>query len=68
MSLNFTLGKNEKVKHHIRTKTHKFIILKFWIESDVNDLCGWTQVPLVLYLSSEPPPLKNSTSGIRVNG
>jgi len=36
MSLNSTLSKNEKVEHHIRIKTHKFIILRFWIKSGVN--------------------------------
>jgi len=60
-----TLGRNEKVKYHIRTKTHKSIALKFWVESGVNVLCGWSQVSLVLYLPSESPPSKNPTSGTR---
>jgi len=61
VSLSPTLGRNEKVKHHIRTKTHKPIALRFWVESGVNALCGWAQVSLVLYLPSEPPPLKSPT-------
>jgi len=52
VSLSSTLGKNVKVEHHIRTKTHKPIALRFWVESDVNVLCGWVQVSLVLYLPS----------------
>jgi len=42
------LTRNEKVKHYIRIKTHKSTTLKFWVGSDVNALCGWTQVSLVL--------------------
>jgi len=33
------LIKNEKVDHYIRIKIHKFIVLKFWIESGVNAWC-----------------------------
>jgi len=51
VSLSFTLSKNEKVEQHIKIKAHKLIILKFWIESDVNILYNWTQVSLMLYLS-----------------
>jgi len=40
---------NEEVKHDIRIKTYKFIALRFWVESGINVLCGWTQVSLVLY-------------------
>jgi len=31
-------------------KTHKHIILRFWVKSVVNALCDWTQVSLVLCL------------------
>jgi len=51
VSLSPTLARNEKVEHYIRIKTHKPIVLRFWVESSVNVLCGWTQVSLVLYLS-----------------
>ena len=40
VSLSPTLNRNEKVKHHIKTKIHKFIILRFWIKSSVNTLYG----------------------------
>jgi len=46
VSLNPTLAINEKVEHYIRIKTHKSIALRFWVESGVNALCGWTQVSL----------------------
>ena len=53
-SLSPTLSKNKKVEHHIRIKAHKRIMaLRFWVESGVNVFCDWTQVSLVLYLSSE---------------
>jgi len=42
VNLSPTLAKNEKVEHYIRIKTHKPIVLRFWVESDVNNLCGWT--------------------------
>jgi len=38
-NLSFTLVKNEKVEHYIRIKVHKFIVLRFWVENDVNILC-----------------------------
>lgn len=38
-SLSLTLSKNEKVKHHINVKTHYLIVLRFWVENDVNFLC-----------------------------
>jgi len=57
MSLNLTLIRNEKVEHHIRIKTHKLITLRFWVKSDVNALCGWAQVSLVLYFPNETPSL-----------
>jgi len=49
-------------------KTHKPIILRFWVKNCVNTLCGWAQVSLVLYLPSESPPLKNPTNGIKADG
>ena len=57
VSLSPTLGKNEKVEHHIRTKTHKPIVLRFWVESGVNTLCDCAQVSLVLCLYPMKPPL-----------
>jgi len=48
-------------------KTHKSIVLRFWIKSGVDPLCVcWAHVSLVLYLPSEPPPSKDLTltSGI----
>jgi len=29
----------KKVKYYIKLKTHKFIVLRFWIESGINVLC-----------------------------
>jgi len=54
MSLSLILN-NEKVEHYIRIKTHKLIILRFWVESDINVLCSWVQVSLALYLLSDTP-------------
>jgi len=31
VSLSLTLSKNEKVEHHIKMKTHKPIVLRFWV-------------------------------------
>jgi len=33
------MSKNEEFELHIRMKIHKFIILRFLIENDVNPLC-----------------------------
>lgn len=38
VSVNPTLCKNEKVEHRIRMKTHKLILLRFWVGSGVNPL------------------------------
>jgi len=38
MSLSLTWSKNEKVGYHIKIKVHKSIVLKCWIESDINAL------------------------------
>jgi len=40
VSLSSTLIRNEKVEHYIRIKTHKPIVLRFWVESDISVLCG----------------------------
>jgi len=49
------LSKNEKVKHHIKMKTHKLIALRFWVKIGVNPLCvGWAHVSLILYLLGHP--------------
>ena len=40
VSLSPTLTINENVEHYIRIKTHKPIVLRFWVESGVNTLCG----------------------------
>ena len=40
VNLSPTLVRNEKVKHYIRIKTYKLIVLRFWVESDVKFLCG----------------------------
>ena len=38
VSLSSTLSEHEKVEHHIRIKTHKLIVLRFWVKSDVSPL------------------------------
>jgi len=54
VSLRPTLSKNEKVEHHIRMKTHKPIVLRFWVMSGVNPLyVSQAHVSLVLYLPSD---------------
>jgi len=40
VSLSPTLTRNEKVEHYIRIKTHKLIVLRFWVESGVGVLYG----------------------------
>ena len=40
VSLSPTLTRNEKVEHYIRIKTHKPIVLRFWVENGVSVLCG----------------------------
>jgi len=59
VSLSFTLAVNEKVERYIKIKIHKLIALRFWIESDVNVLCGWTHVLMVLCLPVKPPLLRS---------
>jgi len=41
MSLNFTLSINKIVEQHIKNKTHKFNVLRFWVEGGVISLCGF---------------------------
>jgi len=41
VTLSLTMSRVEKVRHQIRKKTHKFIILKFWVVSGINPLCGF---------------------------
>jgi len=40
VSLSFILVRNKKIEHYIKIKTHKLIVLRFWVESGVNALCG----------------------------
>jgi len=57
--LSPTLAINEKIEHYIRIKTHKPIVLRFWVESGANALCGWAHVSLVCCISPViPPPYK----------
>jgi len=58
VSLSPTLTRNEKVEHYIRIKTHKPIALRFWVESGVSLLCGYSQISLVLFSLVKPPLLK----------
>ena len=58
VSLSSTLVINEKVEHYIRIKTHKLIVLRFWVESGVSALYGWTQVSLVLHFPNDTSPYK----------
>jgi len=48
VSLSLILCRNKKVKHYIRNKTHKFIILRFLVESDVNSLCRLDLIIIVV--------------------
>jgi len=57
VSLSLTLTKFEKVEYYIRINTHQLIVMRFWVKSDVNTLYDWTQVSLVLHLSSETPSI-----------
>jgi len=41
VSLSPTLAINERIEHYIRMKTHKFIVLRFLVESDVNVLLSY---------------------------
>jgi len=41
VSLSPILSINEIVKQHIRNKTHKPIVLRFWVEGGIIHLCGF---------------------------
>jgi len=43
VSLSPTLVRNEQVEHYIIIKTHKPIVLKFWVEIDVDTLWFWVE-------------------------
>jgi len=67
VGLSLTLDKNEKVEHYIRIKTHKPIVLRFWVESGVNSyvvglMSHWCCISPMI------PLLKDLTSGIRADG
>ena len=50
MNLSFTLTINKKVKHYIKIKTHKLIILRFFVKSGINVLYSWAQVLFMFVL------------------
>jgi len=39
VSLSLTLDTNEKFKNYIKKKTHKLIVLRFWVKNGINSLC-----------------------------
>jgi len=41
VSLSPILSRTEKVEQHIRKKTHKLNVLRFWVEGGVIPLCGF---------------------------
>ena len=49
--------KNEKVEHYIKIKTHKLVVLRFWVESSINVLCSWVHVSLVFVVLNESPSI-----------
>jgi len=55
VSLSLTSIRNKKIEHYIKIKTHKPIVLRFWIESGVSALYGLVQVSY------------NLTSGIKTD-
>jgi len=52
MSVSLTLSKDEKVKQHIRNKTHKPSTLRFWVEGGVISLCGFDSCLILICLPS----------------
>jgi len=56
VSLSPTLSRNEKVEQHIRKKTHKPNVLRFWVEGGVISLCVLAFV-LFLFVSPMFSPL-----------
>jgi len=57
VSLSLTLSRNEKVEQHIRKKTHKPNVLRFWVEGGVIPLCGFGSI-LILVRSPQFCPLE----------
>ena len=55
MSLSPTLGRNEKVEQHIRKKTRKPNVLRFWVGGGVISLYGLTQFSLFEISPRFPP-------------
>ena len=47
VSLNPTLGRNEKIEQYIRKKTHKSNSLRFWVDGGVIPLYGFGSVLIV---------------------
>jgi len=62
VSLSLTLSRNEKVEQHIRKKTHKLNALRFWVEGEINSLCG-SSSSLIVVSSPGVSSLIFSTSG-----
>jgi len=67
VSLSPTLGRNERVKQHIRKKIHKPNDLRFWVEGGVIPLYGLAHFSFLL-ISPVFPPQILPTSGIRAIG
>jgi len=42
------LRRNEKVEQHIRNKTHKLNVLRFWVEGDVISLCKFGSILIIV--------------------
>jgi len=61
------LSRNEIVEQHIRKKTYKPNVLRFWVEGGVIPLCGWL---LFSFLWDLPgfAPSNYPTSDIRADG
>jgi len=50
VSLSPTLSRNEKFEQHIRKKTHKPNVLRFWVESGVIPLCEFDSCLILVCL------------------
>ena len=48
VSLSPTLSRSEKVEQHTRKKTHKPNALRFWVETGVISLCGFSSVLILV--------------------
>ena len=55
VSLSLTLSRNEKVEQHIRKKTHKTNVLRFWVKGIVIFLCWSDSVLIFVYLPGVLP-------------